>query len=211
MENLKRFATPRTIVDVGVAHGTPELYCHFPNCRYLLVEANPEYAPDLESLATRMDAVVENVFCGQEAGSATLKISSDASKSSLYEAARDLAVEREIVVPVASLDALVAKHRLEAPYLLKIDVEGAELDVIGGADETLNSTEIVIAETSVAPRFQGGAELADLVAAMKARGFSVFDIVGCFDFPAPGRLYQADLVFVRSDADFRQVNLGVEH
>lgn len=205
VENLKRFITPTTVIDVGVATGTPELYRHFPSARYLLVEANPAFAEDLSRLAGRLDAVVENVFCGREQGSTELRVHSEPSKSSLYESARGLTVESVQSVPVERLDALVAKHRLEPPFLLKVDVEGAELGVIAGAEATLRSADAVIAETSIAPRFAGGTELAALVAAMDDNGFAVFDILSCFDYPSPGSLYQADLVFVRSDAAFRQV------
>jgi hypothetical protein len=152
-----------------------------------------------------LDAVVENVYCGRESGSVQLKVYADPRKSSRYEAARDLAFREETTVPVQSLDKLIEKHRLPDPFLLKVDVEGAELDVIAGAESTLGHTEAVIVETSIAPRFKGGAEFADVVAAMSEHGFSVFDILAGIDFPERGRLYQVDLVFVRSEAQFRSV------
>ncbi len=34
---------PGTLIDVGVAHGTPELYAAFPDARLLLVEPLADY------------------------------------------------------------------------------------------------------------------------------------------------------------------------
>jgi FkbM family methyltransferase len=202
VELLRPLVGPKTIIDVGVAEGTPDLYRHFPSQRYLLVEASPDYTEDLDSLAKSLDAVVEKVFCGRESGAVKFRVYSDPHKSSRYQAAGETLVD-EVTVPVETLDDLVSKHRLPTPYLLKVDVEGAELDVIAGAGRTLASTEAVIAEVSVAPRFNDAPGFADIVAVMDGHGFSVFDILAGKDFPEPGRLYTVDLVFVRSDAAFR--------
>jgi FkbM family methyltransferase len=193
------------VIDVGVGEGTPDLYRCFPDARYLLVDANPASADALSALASKLDAATELVFCGREPGSVKLKVYAEASKSSRYASARELSLEREVLVPVQTLDTLVEKHQLARPHLLKIDVEGAELEVLQGAALTLRSTDAVIAEASIAPRFHGGTSFEELVAILSAHGFAAFDFLDCFDYPEPGRLYQADVVFVRSDATFRTI------
>ncbi|HEY8686949.1 MAG TPA: FkbM family methyltransferase [Chloroflexota bacterium] len=56
------------------------------------------------------------------------------------------------VVPTITLDESLATHDFEAVDLLKIDVEGAELDVIAGAGVTLERTNAVIIEVHGMPR-----------------------------------------------------------
>ena len=102
------------------------------------------------------------------------------------------------------LDDLIEKHNLPSPYFIKIDVEGAELEVLKGAERTLKNTEAVIADASILPKYKGVPELADLVGAMQQYGFSVFDILAGSNHPDSGYLYQVDLVFVKTDSKLRQ-------
>jgi hypothetical protein len=97
---------------------------------------------------------------------------------------------------VTTLDRLVGARRFPAPYGLKIDVEGAELEVIRGAAETLGATDFVIAEVSVLDRFEGGHTFAEFVAAMDAAGFAARDILGV------GRADTSEVTFV--DLVFRR-------
>lgn len=205
VERLSGVVSPKTIIDVGVAEGTPDLYQHFPDHRYLLVEANPVYAEHLAQLGQQLDAVVENVFCGAEVGEAQLNSYADPRKSSMYETTRTMVVEQQVVVPIRPLDALITKHQLNGPYLLKIDVEGAELEVIRGATETLTECEAVIIEASILPKYKGGPEFADLVQLMHQHGFAVYDIVAGVNHPKTGALYQVDLIFVKQDAPIRNL------
>jgi FkbM family methyltransferase len=204
IELLGKLIAPTSVIDIGVADGTPELYSRFPQQRYLLIEANPDCAERLRQLAASMNAVAENVFCGGEAGVVTMNIYNQAFRSSAYTNRRVMVSEKQIQVPVVTLDELVAKHQLAPPYLLKIDVEGAELEVLRGASQTLTETQAVIAEASLLPCFQDAPQFSDLVKAMADAGFSVFDIVAGYLQGSTNYLQQVDLIFVRTSADFRQ-------
>lgn len=204
LELLSRVIAPKTVIDIGVANGTPELYQHFPAQKYLLVEASPQFSADLERISkTLPDVVIENVFCGSQAGTQEIRLFEDGRKSSMYQPLRKLKLDKVESVPVATLDSLISKHDLTGPFLVKVDVEGAELEVIKGSGETLKDSATVILESSVAPRFGGGPELADLVEAMSRSGFALFDILAGTNDPKTQNLKQVDLVFVQKDAPFR--------
>ncbi|HVA13785.1 MAG TPA: FkbM family methyltransferase, partial [Stellaceae bacterium] len=72
-------------------------------------------------------------------------------------------------VPALRLDDLVAELKLAPPYLLKLDVQGAEVQALRGARGMLADTQAVICEADIAD-FQ--AINAELVAA----GFDLYDI-----------------------------------
>lgn len=204
LDLLQPHISPHTVIDVGVATGTPELYRAFRGVAWLLVEANPLFQEALNALAEQLDAVVEPVFCGAERSQTTFNVFSDPRKSSALQPVRDLQLAERITVPVEPLDALVDKHALPAPFVLKIDVEGAELDVLRGASGTLAHCDAVIVEASVMPRFEGGAEFADVVCALQQAGFAVFDIAAGVNHPQSGYLNHVDVFFVRADAPFRR-------
>src|SRR5439155_12291107 len=69
-------------------------------------------------------------------------------------------------VPVVRLDELVAERGLPGPYVIKADVEGAELQVLEGATGILAATELALLETSLFPFWDGAPVLADVVAWM---------------------------------------------
>lgn len=205
LELLHPVVAPRTVIDIGVAHGTPELYQQFPPnaFQYLLVEANPVFREDLAGLKSQLNAVVVNAFCGATAGQVRLRQYEDPRKSSAYAVTRGLNLTAEIDVPVLTLDTIVSEHGLPGPFLMKIDVEGAELDVLRGATQTLTHTEAIIAEVAVLPKYHGGADLPTLVGYLDERGFAVFDILAGTNHSRTKYLHQVDLLFTKKDAPFR--------
>lgn len=204
LENLATHVNPKLIIDIGVANGTPELYSAFPaiKYKYLLIEASPVYSDRLHELARTMKATALQVFCGREDGEILLHSDRNPEFSSAYVLNRPTQVE-DIRVPMRSLDSILEESDYfpEKGILLKIDVEGAELDVLHGATRTLERTEAVIIECSIAPKYKKGAEFADVVSYMKDRGFSILDLLA--GASREGKLYQLDAVFVRTNAAFR--------
>src|SRR3954449_6529991 len=55
LAHVKRLGfAPATVIDVGVAYGTPELYDAFPDARFLLVDPLEEYAPAIDGIVARL-------------------------------------------------------------------------------------------------------------------------------------------------------------
>lgn len=95
----------------------------------------------------------------------------------------------------ARLDTVLKEAPATPPYLLKIDVDGHEINVLKGADETLKNTSIIVIEApldrSALPKFfERGMYLLE-------RGFRLMDIVDLSYYH--GVLWQCDLVFVHKD------------
>jgi hypothetical protein len=127
------------------------------------------------------------------------------SGSSIYEEKTDL-VRHRITLPMHTLDGLLKGRAPGAPILLKLDVQGAELDVLAGASHVLESTEIVIMEVSILEYNKGAPDFRRIIDTLADLGFVVLDLVDPSRDPR-GQLEQADMVFVRADSRFRPAGI----
>lgn len=175
---LSGLCAPKTVFDIGVAQGTPELYAAYPGARFFLVDPLEEFKAALEKIAGRLDCVVYNKALGEAEGALEIALETDPQLSSFCGRPRTDAPAARRRVEVTTLDAILAENPgLALPLLIKIDVEGFELKVLKGARRTLALAEIVIVETSVAKRFDDGATLEDVVSFMSENGFAIFDFL----------------------------------
>ena len=206
MEFLKSFIdTPAWIIDIGAADGTPGLTETFPmdTYKHLLVDPAPNFSTYLKDCKEKYPETVftENCFCGD---GATKTIELNVNETG-YRSSRYVETQKKITVPVKTLDEMAAAYEITGPVILKIDVEGAELDVLRGGPETLKKCDVVILETWINSHFTTGAvSFADLVAFMKESGFVVFDFFGGHTHKS-GVLRQVDTVFVKEDSRYRTI------
>jgi FkbM family methyltransferase len=200
---------PRTVIDVGAAYGSFTRLCRtvFPEARYLLLEPLEEYRPLLE-LVKQSSGSVDYMIAAASAheGDITINVHPDLVGSSLYREVETGTGVNGVtrIVRSVSLDRLTAQTKVSGPCLLKIDVQGAELDVLEGAERTLSDCGLVVLEVSFFRFFEDGPECTEVLAYMKARGFVPYDIVGRQYRPLDGALSQADIAFVKDDGLFRR-------
>jgi FkbM family methyltransferase len=175
---------PATVIDVGVAYGTFELYQNFPEAYHLLVEPLKEYEPVLQQISHRYRAEYVLAAAGASPGEITLNVHPDLAGSSIFTEDEDSDVNGiPRTVPLTTLDHLCTEKSLASPYLIKIDVQGAELAVLDGATKILQDTELVILEVSLFQVFINGPQLHDVISYMKTRGFVAYDIFGNHNRP----------------------------
>ncbi|MGC1417027.1 MAG: FkbM family methyltransferase, partial [Candidatus Acidiferrum sp.] len=129
---------PRTVIDVGVADATPELYEAFKDASILLIEPLVEFEPFLKRICSTYKAEYVLAAAGPASASATLNVAPDKFGSSLLIGANGGSADVVArTVPVVTIDEECEERRLAGPYLSKADVQGAELEVLAGAKRTL--------------------------------------------------------------------------
>jgi FkbM family methyltransferase len=210
--HLKRLGYhPGTIIDVGVADGTFDLYTIFPSAAYLLVEPLVEFEPALSWISSRYNAQYALTAAGaedEERFMYTGRSLAEMHGASLQPPKHDTATERRDKrrVPVRRLDRLVEERKLPGPFLLKIDTQGTEIEVLRGAERILPQVDVVIAEASF---FNFGQKpnqplIDDVLRFMDQRGFFPYDFFGGFNRPLDDALGQIDIAFVKRDGPFRR-------
>lgn len=207
LAHVKRLGfRPATVIDVGVAYGTPELYDAFPDARFLLVDPLEEYAEGIGQVTERLrDAEWVRAAAGPSPGEIQINVNRAPALSSTlghWKGQDDGGQAR--TVPVVRIDDLVAERSLPGPFLVKADVEGAELRVLDGASEVLEQTELVLLEVNLFQFLPGQPELHDVVAYMKERGFVTYDFYGGHLRLLDGALAMVNMAFVREDGRFRR-------
>ncbi len=107
---------------------------------------------------------------------------------------------QKVNVLVSKLDEVSARLILEAPVLLKIDVQGFELAVLKGAEKMLSQVDCVVCEVSFQPLYQGQATFAEIYQLLLAAGFEYKGSLENLLSPVDGSIMQADAVFMRQTA-----------
>jgi FkbM family methyltransferase len=128
---------PETILDLGANVGIASAWfrARYPAARIVAVEADPDTFAKLEhSLAHDESVTLVNAAVAARSGEVTL------FRAQGYSVASSLAQpEGQDVSPVSvracTIDELCAEHGLERLDLLKLDVEGAEIDALEGLSE----------------------------------------------------------------------------
>lgn len=108
-------------------------------------------------------------------------------------------VARTIEVPTARLDDVVKDTKLPvADCFIKMDVQGSEALVMEGAPETLAAAAGLMAELSLTPLYEGQPMAREVLEAICASGFEVWDVWRGYRNPITHRLNQIDVICFKS-------------
>lgn len=193
---------PEVIIDVGAADGTPPLLNVFPKSKFLWVEPIVEFENALKKLSEKYDGQYLIAAAGRFNGEAPMRVPSDkyGSTLSFKEAYGDPVRE----VKVIRLDDLIDEYKLEGEMLLKVDVQGFEMEVLEGTPRLLQFCDVVILEVSFFRCAEGRPDFYDIVDYMKKKGFVVYDIFEHENRLLDKALDQTNLLFVKEAGRFRQ-------
>jgi FkbM family methyltransferase len=196
---------PSVVFDVGVGPGTPELYEAFPDARLVLVEPLKEWKRNFEWVERERETDTIIAAAGSAAGEVEIFVHRAPWCSSILGGLRgEDADGTRRAVPVVRLDDIVNERGLTGPFVLKVDVEGAELDVLSGGLEVLRASELVLMEVSLFEFIPGAPQFHDVVAWMHDHGFVVADFFDAHNRLLDGALARMDVAFVQAHGRFRQ-------
>ena len=196
------FAGIDAIVDVGANIGQFAYMISrvCPGVPVYSVEPDPQCFKELERNFARF-GIPGRCFCvaaSDGAGEAGLNVHGDRANNSLLESPGAEPVAR-VAVPLARLDDVLAGVLPASRLLLKLDVQGYEMQVLRSAGQVLQRCDAAIVEVSFESAYEDAAKPGEILAWFAERGFALHDILDTLrNAPARGgNLREADLLFVR--------------
>jgi FkbM family methyltransferase len=197
------------VIDVGANHGW-FFHCWLDWCPNAKVHAFEPYAESYDvaqSLYGRDRRVrIECLAIGDAEGIQTLNILGDSKASnSLLQPSTDAWSEiryrtgqiTRTTVPVVTIDEYVRRENLDKVYLLKIDVQGYEMHVLRGAQQSLMRIDHILVESAVRPLYHGSARFSEVFDFLTEKGFHLMGMQGWHR--GNHRLVEVDMLFRRND------------
>ena len=165
-----------------------------------MVEANPNCEPYLRLLGKPYDIVA----LSDKDGYADLyveKVNPIGTGASLYKENTEWYSEGKYetkTVPLATLDSKDYFNG-EPIDFIKIDVQGSELDILVGGENTIKNTKYLSIEVSLTKYNHGAPMMQEIVDKMREYGFCMIDVVEYHSFPHlfDGAIFQLDILFMK--------------
>jgi FkbM family methyltransferase len=151
--------------------------------------------------------IADRTAIGAETGSVDIHISGNSVSSSILgmlpshaNAEPESGYIGTETVSVNRLDDLTALSPSDR-VLLKIDVQGFEMQVLEGARSVLKCCRAVISEMSLVPLYKGQVLARQMWDLLEAQDLEPWSLEPCYRHPKTGRMLQFDGVFVRGGGE----------
>jgi FkbM family methyltransferase len=203
----------KLVVDVGAFEGYYALAAaqSYPNAKIIAIEPSLKNKNILETNVEKHAGRVKVVHSAvsDSPGIGVLNITSTGAANSLYQQTAEHSRQNPHVtqiyteqVSMMTLDALMAEHNhadTEQIDVLKIDVEGAEINVLRGGLESLKRTRFAIIEVSLARDSSIENQMVfQVFEVMNKNKFSLYSIIDPYPFEKPEAhlgMAQFDVIF----------------
>jgi FkbM family methyltransferase len=197
-----------TVIDIGANRGQFSLAARHwaPKARIIAFEPlSPPAAIFRKVFKDDSYVTLHQAAVGSVAGEATIHVSSADDSSSLLP----ISVIQEKLFPgtgeirtdkisVGRLTDYVETGKIIAPAMLKLDVQGYELEALRGCEELLTRFQYIYAECSFMELYEGQA-LADVIIAwLRERDFSLKGVYN-ISYDRNGKSVQGDFLFEKID------------
>lgn len=199
-EYIRSLATnAKTIVDVGVWEGTPQLYKAFAELPFILIDPAKGVKENL-SWKPRNYTFIEKGI-GDRKETHTLKVNRGKTSLLEYKGVFGFEAKDTYEVQVDRLDTILEDVGAEGPFGIKMDIQGFELKAIRGMDRIWSQVDFLICEVNIR-NTADSYQFSDLVAELLKHDFVFFNVLN--NFKPNARFY--DVAFLpRSSKKFDQL------
>jgi FkbM family methyltransferase len=199
---------PDALIDVGAYEGEWTRMAHrvFGSLPTVMIEPQASKKPWLDRVSAEWeDTQYVSALLSAKPDESVVFYEMETGSSYMPEQSNAPRTETRLVT--RTLDDVASSMNGKALFL-KIDVQGAELDVLAGGAETLARASLVQLEVALLPYNTGAPTILEVLSFMDARGMVAFDISG--ETRLQEHLVQIDLLFTPKMSGLRPDYIAFE-
>ena len=197
--------TPATVIDVGANVGqfSRASLGWWPTSRVIAFEPLPSAAEPLRRMLAAMGRrhTVHQLALGATTGESLFRQHRYSLASSVLPVAERSRGHywadegASITVPMARLDDVLTDVPLDRPVVIKVDVQGYEMEVLAGAAAVLDNADCLIVEHAFDEFYEGQARAAEVMEFLRRSGWEFSRVVDTRR--ERGVVVEADVVYLR--------------
>jgi|GEM_PF-1695916 len=212
LKNIINFNDIKNIIDVGSAHGYESLNLAriFTNAQVFGFEPVPEHYEHCLKIKNENDLVGQRIqfmqmaldkqdgpikFYPLDPENSKGNNTGMASKFKIIDPRvfpHELNIQKEIMVAATTLDTWCQLNNV-SPDIIWMDAQGAELDILKGAEKTLESVKVILTEVGLQPYYHGHTLKNDVDLYLAKFGFR--ELVSARKL---GHKYEMDTIYIKN-------------
>jgi len=209
-ESVLKMLSCSTVVDIGANSGQFALVARhcFPEAKIISFEPLSKPCERFRGLfSDDKKVILHPVAVGHKSGDAIIHVAHQDDSSSMLPITPLQATlfpgtkERETQkIQVKTLNEMITSDEIVTPALLKLDVQGYELQALKGCAELLERFDYVYAECSFMELYAGQSLADDVITFLRGYGFRFKGIYN-LKYDSQGRTVQAEFLFKHQPKD----------
>lgn len=202
LESIKKYFEPKSILDIGANVGQfyNEIKNIFPNSYYYLIEGSESCEVVLETFD------VDYSICllsdtEKEVDFYVRKNEPRCTGNSIYRENTSFYDDDQIIVEKKQTKTLSNLLNNQTFDLIKIDVQGSEIDIINGGLDIIKEAKGILMEVSLMEYNQNSPTKEFVYEYMDNLGFKPVELIGNINHPLTYELIQQDILFLNKKYD----------